>query len=263
MIAEDARHFLTALLLVVGGLLPIVNPVGSAPMFLAMTRGSDAATRRMLALKVAINSFILIMGSLIFGAFVLRIFGLSVPVVQVAGGAVLCALGWNLLNSDPAVHAETSPPASSELVFMRAFYPLTLPLTVDPGAISVSITLGANHAHGVDRVLISLAAGVIGTALISISVWLAYRYAERVAHWLGHTRVMVVLRLSAFIVLCIGVEITWNGVRALLEEAHLVPPAATLQSVVVPSEPTASGPGRPTSRFLALNMQGGYNIRLY
>ncbi|MCC7327722.1 MAG: NAAT family transporter [Burkholderiales bacterium] len=251
MIAEDIRHFLTALLLVVGSLLPIVNPVGSAPMFLAMTRGSDAATRQMLALKVAINSFALIIGSLIIGAYVLRIFGISVPVVQVAGGAVLCALGWNLLNSDPAVHADASPPASSEMVFMRAFYPLTLPLTVDPGAISVAITVGANHAHGVGRVLIGLAAGIIGAALISLSVWLAYRYAERVAHWLGHTRVMVVLRLSAFIVLCIGVEITWNGIHALLVEVKFAPPAATTPEGTASAESPVAGFGAARTALIA------------
>ena len=110
MFSDDVRYFLTALLLVVGGLLPIVNPIGSAPMFLAMTHGADADTRQALAVKIAINSFILIMGSLIFGAYVLKVFGLSVPVVQVAGGAVLCALGWNLLNSEPpAARGRRSP----------------------------------------------------------------------------------------------------------------------------------------------------------
>jgi len=244
MFSDDLSHFLGALLLIVGGLLPIVNPVGSAPMFLAMTRGSDAATRQLLALKVAVNSFILIMGSLIFGAYVLRVFGLSVPVVQVAGGAVLCALGWNLLNSEPASPVE-SQPATGDQVFMRAFYPLTLPLTVDPGAISVAITLGANHARGVERVLIAFAAGLLGTAVIAVSVWLAYRYAERVAHWLGHTRVMVVLRLSAFIVLCIGIEITWNGIRALVSELPFAPPGATAPPALPASTPAVDPPRTP------------------
>ena len=112
-------------------------------------------------------------------------------------------------------------------MFLRAFYPLTLPLTVDPGAMAVAITLGANHAHGVERVVIGFIAAITGTAVISVCVWLAYRYAQRVAHWLGHSRVMVVLRLSAFIVLCIGVEITWNGVKALVSELSFAPPAAT------------------------------------
>jgi len=224
-ISDDVRYFLTALLLVVGGILPIVNPVGSAPMFLAMTHGADEGTRAQLAAKIAINAFLLIMGSLIFGAYVLKIFGLSVAVVQVAGGAVLCALGWNLLNSEPAAGPVT--PIPGESMIMRAFYPLTLPLTVDPGAISVAVTIGANHAHGVERALIAFLGGITGTAIISASVWFAYRYAPRVAQWLGHTRVMVVLRLSAFIVLCIGVEIAWNGVKSLMSELLFAPPHVT------------------------------------
>jgi multiple antibiotic resistance protein len=226
MFSDDIRHFLTALLLVVGGILPIVNPVGSAPMFLAMTHGADDSTRAALAVKVAINSFLLIMGSLIFGAFVLKVFGLSIPVVQVAGGAVLFALGWNLLHSDPGQPVEENP-LSMDVMIMRAFYPLTLPLTVDPGAIAVAITIGANHAKGVERVLIGLIAGITGTIVISLCVWFAYRYARRVATWLGHTRTMVVLRLSAFIVLCIGVEIMWNGIKALVSDLTSSPPAAS------------------------------------
>ncbi|MCC6870418.1 MAG: MarC family protein [Burkholderiales bacterium] len=238
MITEDIANFLTALLLVVGGLLPIVNPVGSAPMFLAMTRGADLATRQILALKIAINTFVLIMGSLVFGAFVLKVFGLSVPVVQVAGGAVLCALGWNLLNQEDTPPPSTAVAVDTHRVFMRAFYPLTLPLTVDPGAISVAITIGANHAHGVQRVIIGFLAGVTGTLIISLSVWFAYRYAQQVARWLGHERLMIVLRLSAFIVLCIGVQITWNGVRALTSEL-----IATLPEHAVAADPAGASPG--------------------
>ena len=120
---------------------------------------------------MALNSFILLMASLIFGAFVLKLFGLSMPVVQVAGGAVLCALGWNLLTSDAPAPADT-PPIPSHVVILRAFYPLTLPLTVDPGAISVAVTIGANHAHGVDRLMIGFVAAILGTGFIAVSVWI-------------------------------------------------------------------------------------------
>lgn len=243
MIETDLRNFLTALLLVVGGLLPIVNPVGSAPLFLSMTHGASEETRAELALKVALNSFLLIMGSLIIGAYVLKVFGLSIPVVQVAGGAVLCALGWNMLSSDPPPPVANQPAATNDMVIARAFYPLTLPLTVDPGAISVAITIGANHAHGIERVVIGFVAGVIGTAIISLCVWVAYRYAERIARWLGHTRVMVVLRLSAFIVLCIGVEITFNGIKALAAELSFAPPGSTAPAGAVPP---ATAPASPS-----------------
>ena len=96
--------------------------------------------------------------------------------------------------------------------------------------ISVAITIGANHGHALANPAIGYFAAVAGVSVISLSVWLTYRYAERVAHWLGHTRMMALLRLSAFIVLCIGVQIMWNGTRALLTEvwpaAPDAPPAA-------------------------------------
>jgi multiple antibiotic resistance protein len=234
---QDLQQLVRAILVVVGAILPIVNPIGSAPMFLAMTHGADSTTRRTLASLVAVNSFVLLLGSLIFGNFVLRLFGLSVPVVQLAGGLVLCALGWRLLTEEaPTAPHEAAPQDATSI--SRAFYPLTLPLTVDPGAISVAVTIGANHSSNITRVLIALLGAIIGVAIISASVWLTYRYAERVALWLGHTRLMVVLRLSAFIVLCIGVQIAWNGTRALIEEL----PFAAPQSSTAPAGAANSVP---------------------
>lgn len=215
---HDLAHLATIFLVVVGALLPIVNPIGSAPMFLAMTHGADEATRSELARRVGANTFLLLMGSLAFGNFVLRIFGLTVPVVQFAGGLVLCALGWKLLSDDtPAVRASEGAPVRYDAA-ANAFYPLTLPVTVDPGAIAVAVAIGANHSHQVEV----LAAGIIGATfavlVIAVSVGIAYRYAGDLSKWLGHTKMTALLRLSAFIVLCIGVQITWNGVKGLLAQ---------------------------------------------
>lgn len=219
--AEDLRHFLYALLLVVAGLLPIVNPVGSAPLFLAMTHGADAAARQKLALKVAVNAFVLLLGSLIFGAFVLKIFGLSVPVVQVAGGAVLCALGWKMLDEDAPPPAE-APTVSEDVVILKAFYPLTLPLTVGPGSISVAITIGANFPSTIQPFLADAASAVIGALVVCVATYACYRYAEAIARLLGSGGTAVVLRLSAFIMLCIGVQVMVNGGDALF---HFLPEA--------------------------------------
>jgi len=238
MLAEDIRQFTGALLLIVGALLPIVNPVGSAPIFLTLTHGLDRPTRTRLAGTVAINSYILLFGSMLIGSYVLRIFDLSVPVVELAGGLVLCRLGWNLLHSDPP--AET--PVPGEDVETRAFYPLTLPVTVDPGVIAVAIAIGANHGHTFARVGFAYAAGATGVALVALAVWVTYRYADRAAHWLGHTRMMAILRLSAFIVLCIGVQIAWTGGRALLVEAF---PSAT--GAATPAAPASALPAKPAA----------------
>ena len=218
MVWSDLAQLGSAILLIVGAVLPVVNPLGDAALFLNMTRGCDAATRADLAWRVTLYSFVLLLGSMLFGSLVLRLFDLSIPVVQIAGGAVVCALGWNMLGSTDAAPVAPPPDADHAKVsaMARAFYPLTLPLTIDPGAISVAITVGANHAHTVEWVLIQIVAALIGTAIVAGAILLTYRYAARVGQWIGHTGMIVMVRLSAFIVLCIGVQICWNGIKSLL-----------------------------------------------
>ena len=169
--------------------------------------------------SIVVRVLTTVMGSLLLGSFVLLLFGLSIPVVQVAGGAVVCALGWKLLADIPKPADVTLDPIHAKLIALgRAFAPLTLPITIDAGVISVAITVGANHAHTFKHAVIQLLVAVIGAGIIALSILLTYRYAQRVGKWIGHTGMMVVVRLSAFIMLCIGVGITWNGVKALLAE---------------------------------------------
>jgi multiple antibiotic resistance protein len=184
-----------------------------------MTPGCDEPTRAILAKRIAFYSFFMVLGSLLLGSFVLLMFGLSIAVVQVAGGAVVCALGWKLLADTPKPADTTLDPIHAKAFALgRAFTPLTLPMTIDAGGISVAITVGANHAHSFKNVVIQLLAAVIGAGIIALSILLTYRYAQRVGQWIGRTGMMVVVRLSAFIMLCIGVGISWNGVKALLAE---------------------------------------------
>ena len=104
-ILSDLRHFAGTVLLAVGALLPIVDPLGAAPIYLAITGGLTAEERRRMAKAVAVNSFLLLIASALIGAYVLDFFGLSIPAVQVAGGIVVCAIGWSLLNSPNAPSA--------------------------------------------------------------------------------------------------------------------------------------------------------------
>lgn len=219
MILSDLTQLAGAILLIIGAVLPVVNPLGDAPIFLRMTPGCDEATRTVLAKRIAFYSFFLVLGSLLFGSFVLIMFGLSIPVVQVAGGAVVCALGWNVLADNTKSSDVTLDPTHAKLIALgRAISPLTLPMTIDAGAISVAITVGANHAHSFERAVIQVLAAIIGAAVIALSILLTYRYAHRVISRLGSTGMMVLVRLSAFIMLCIGVGISWNGIKSLLAE---------------------------------------------
>src|SRR5580658_11281960 len=92
-------HFGSIVMLAVGALLPIVDPLGGAPIYLAMTAGLTSVERNRMAKAVAVNSFLLLIASALIGAYVLDFFGVSIPSVQVAGGVVVCAIAWSLLNS--------------------------------------------------------------------------------------------------------------------------------------------------------------------
>src|SRR5262245_15630857 len=129
-----------------------------------MTSGLSPDHRRPMAKAVAVNSFFLLVASTLVGAYVLDFFGLSIPAVQVAGGMVVCPMAWSLPNrpdSPGALTRATKPSMAAHALSQRAFYPLTIPLTVGPGSMSVALTLGANlpraSRHGADRVRMMLA----------------------------------------------------------------------------------------------------------
>ena len=210
----ELRQIVEGVLLVFAALFPIVNPLGGAPIFLAMTADYPAAERASLARRVTVNAFFLLMASVATGTYVLEFFGLSVPVVQVGGGLVVSTLGWRLLQDPSAIDAPEATAARRDR--NPAFYPLTMPLTVGPGSISVAITIGANHPDSVRSLLINVPATLIGVTLVCGTIFVAYRYADRVSRAIGETGMGVLLRLSAFILLCIGVQIVWNGASALL-----------------------------------------------
>jgi multiple antibiotic resistance protein len=205
-------------LLIVGALFPIVNPFGSAPIFLTLTQGLSSRDRAILARQITINGFLLLIGSIFIGTHILAFFGISLPVVQVGGGMVVIATGWTLLQrkDEDLAREEKERSESCAELSRQSFYPLTLPLTVGPGSISVAITLGANHPEGQRMGWPLLVASFVGPALVALTIYLSYRFAENIARALGDAAMNVILRLSSFILLCIGVQILWNGVHSLL-----------------------------------------------
>lgn len=215
----DARQFLEILFLAVAAILPIVNPLAGAPVFLVKTADLTPEERRTMAMRVARYGFALLLASALIGAYVLDFFGVSIPVVQVAGGLVVSALGWKQLWEDE-VTAQTARDAAAartpDDLRSRAFYPLTMPLTVGPGSISVAITLGANPSGSVRALVMTLAGHAAGLAIVALAIYFVYSKADVVLARLGRTGGVILARLSAFILLCIGVQIVWNGVRALV-----------------------------------------------
>jgi multiple antibiotic resistance protein len=211
-----------AFLLAFAALFPIVNPVGGAPIFLALTRHLRPEVRRSLARRIAINGFCLLVGAIFVGSYVLEFFGITLPVVRIGGGLVVTVFAWKMLNDDRnAIENKASETGDRDEVdpALDAFYPLTMPLTVGPGSISVAITLGSQRpkiSNGIENLLPAASGAIAGVLALAVTIYVCYRFADRIVAALGTSGTNVLTRLSAFILLCIGIQILWNGYSALI-----------------------------------------------
>ncbi len=198
-------------------LLPIVNPVGTAPIFLAMIAGASPQQHRQLAWRVSLYAFVLLVASTLLGGVIIRFFGIQIAHVEIAGGLIVFHTAWQMLNETRGSEASTEAGEGKGLEEM-AFFPLTLPITAGPGCIAVAIAVGSRAAHpplrAVPEHYLGTLAGVLGVAL---AVWLCFRFATTVFDKLGRTGTTVVTKLSAFVLLAIGVEIFWSGLAQLIK----------------------------------------------
>jgi multiple antibiotic resistance protein len=209
-------EFLQSLVLVPVTLLPIINPLAGAPVF-SMTAGSEPATTRQLARQVAINCWFIVVGSLLIGTYVLDLFGISLPIVRIGGGLLVAASGWRMLNhsDDDEVRAavkrrQASVPSRAEVV-RRSFFPLTFPLTTGPGTIAAAIAIGAGLPRQPALYVVGAGIAVLGATLTVAVIYLVYRNAARLMARLGEVGALVMTRLMAFVLLCLGIEILWTG----------------------------------------------------
>ena len=202
-------------------LLPLVNPLGDALVFLGLVGSVPPAAYRMLARRIAISTTIFLIAIEAGGTLVLKFFGISLPVVQVSGGLALAAMGWNLLNQEVPEEKQTLPEVDGSglrTLEQKVFYPFTFPITAGPGCIVVMVTLSA-HASGKGLLpSITAHAGiVIAVLLLSAAVYFCYGHAPTVTARISPQTVHGILRLIAFVLLCIGVQITSNGVEAIVK----------------------------------------------
>ena len=201
-------------------LLPVINPLGSALVFLGLVGNAPASVISTLARKIAISTLLFLLVIELVGTALLSFFGISLPVVQVAGGLVLAAMGWSLLNQQDA----DTPRNQSDVAVssfgsleQKVFYPFTFPVTAGPGTVVVMLTLSA-HASVKGTLADNLAhTGILlAIVILSVLVFLSYRYAPKITERMAPQTAHGILRVIAFVLLCIGVQITWNGVEAML-----------------------------------------------
>ncbi len=223
-VSEFAKFFGLAF----SALLPVVNPLGSALVFLGLVGTAPDSVYRDLARQVAVRTTLFFVVVELVGTALLTFFGISLPVVQLAGGLVLAAMGWNLLNqqqvhSSPNAASVTEPDDGA--LEEKVFYPLTFPVTVDPGCIVVMLTLSAHASvKNMSANVISHSAILAAVVVLSFVVFVSYAYAPRITEHISPQTAHGILRIIAFVLLCIGVQISWNGIQTLMRAAMIARP---------------------------------------
>lgn len=185
----------------VGAMLPIVNPLSTAPVFLAVTQGFSNARRNSQARRAAIYMAAILLVSLFGGALLLNMFGISIPILRIAGGLVIARVGFGML--EPAREQKMLPEEEEEAQSMEdvAFTPVAMPMLAGPGAIATTIAMATEASDTLHYAGIALGIGVI-----SIVAWATLRSASFLKDLIGDTGMNVVTRLMGLVLVCIGIR---------------------------------------------------------
>ncbi len=217
--------FLNGFLLAFSALLPLINPLGSALVFMSLVGTATPKVYLSLARRIAVNNVVFLGTIELVGAAILNFFGISLPIVQVTGGLVIAAMGWKTLNESDASantrqkreECDEKDDVLLENLNQKIFYPFTFPVTSGPGTLVTVLTLSAQASrHGLRANLLQHGAVFAAVVVLSIGVFLCYGYAPKITTKISPSTAHGILRVIAFILLCIGVQIAWNGVSELI-----------------------------------------------
>jgi multiple antibiotic resistance protein len=209
-------HALNAFLLGFPALFSIVNPISGAFIFREVT-ADRAQDRAWLARQVGLYSLVVMTVALWAGSYVLAIFGITLAALRVAGGIVVALSAWNLLNAPEHHEAQKQAQATpTPGVDDIAFFPLTIPFTTGPGTIAVAVALGSSHPKAPAELVSFFLGMTAATIALAAVIWIAYHSTEQISRLMGPRGSRTVTRLSAFLLLCIGVQILITGVEDVL-----------------------------------------------
>ncbi|KAA0969054.1 NAAT family transporter [Aureimonas fodinaquatilis] len=217
----DFGNFLHMTTFTFMSIFSMVNPIGMAPVFLAQTSRQSVASRHSLAFRVATYGAVLLIVTLFVGPIILQFFGITLADIQVAGGIFVFFTAWHMLTTDPAPPAGVEDePTGADTSADIAFFPLTMPITAGAGSIAIVLTLASNIHNGQVANIAGHAGAVAGIVLVFACVAICYRYSDVIFTRIGTAGTAVITRLTAFLLLAIGVSVTWNGVKTLILSLH-------------------------------------------
>jgi multiple antibiotic resistance protein len=185
-----------------------------APVFQEITTGASDRRKNRMAFTVSVYTFYLLASLLLVGGWLLKLLGVSIDMIGISGGILLFHTAWRMLNRDPRLtHSE-----KEEIKSMsgKVFFPLTMPMTAGPGAIAVTLSMIPEGSLFEIATIVNFFGTCLGILMVSVTVWIFYRFSGPFLSRLGHTAKATIGQISAFILLAIGVQIIWTSVSNLI-----------------------------------------------
>lgn len=204
-------------------LFPVVNPIGSAFIVSPYFAHLNNADKKRAVKRITLYAFCICTVSLFAGHYILELFGISIPVIQMAGGIMICKMGWEFLSSDDnpktdGDSTETLPASEYHNIENKLFYPITFPVTTGAGTLSVLFTLSAHSAtSNFTNYLINTGAIILAVIVMCILIYVFYLNTKRIINYLGSNGEKIVNRITAFLIFCVGLQIAISGIRALIK----------------------------------------------
>lgn len=211
-----AVGFVSEILFGFTGLISITNPFGIAFVFLDRTASLTDVERTALAKKIAINALCVLCVAFFIGTPILHFFGISMQALRIAGGMTVAVGGWQMLNAPDVRPSAAVKNVDADNAMSKAFFPFTVPLTTGPGAIATAIALNANRGHRLSEFLTSAIISIVISMAVAWVIYMTYSRATLFAKYLGSEGTKVAMRVSAFLLLCVGVQIMLTGIGDFL-----------------------------------------------
>jgi len=186
-------------------LFPIVNPFGAVPIFFALTSRTTNSDRRKTEVKVALFVIAILVFFLLVGRFVLHFFGISLPVLRIAGGLIVANAAWGMVTSKSRItDAEGDEAATKEDI---SFTPMAMPILAGPGSIGVVMGLAANSAN-----MLTYVGMILGIAGLGLVVYVFLRLGGPLVERLGPNAIGSINRVFGFLILAVAVQLIWDGI---------------------------------------------------
>ncbi len=214
---SNVSHFWELILGTIIALLPVINPLASAPTFLAITEGDSHARRMQQLLHACLYMVAILVVFLVGGTFIMQFFGISIPGLRIAGGLLVAGIGFSMLMGPPK--SAVGDPAEAEARAKRdvSFSPLAMPMLSGPGSIAVTIGFTSLAGHWTDYIAI-----ILGIIVVAVIAYGTLRLSERVVRVIGTNGMNALSKVMGFLILCIGIQFVVNGVLGVATDPAVI-----------------------------------------